>query len=214
MLENDNRVGVGGSSDDLPNNKSDSNDNDLVDSGSVGTQPKKKRKEIAPRSKAWNHFDKVVENGLSGAKCRIFYVYSSKIYNFICCMYDKKELYVGSLGPLGHRVPVRLNGTWGVTSTYLMLEAAQNFEKAFDRFDLFDEHFKTYLSTHICEDGSIVGTLACDDWANVRSVVKYLEKIYELTIKVSGSHYVTSSVHFEDICELDVYLKLCLSSED
>ena len=94
------------------------------------------------------------------------------------------------------------------------MEKAQNFEKAFDRFDLFDEHFKTYLSTHICEDGSVVGLLACDDWANVRSVVKFVENFYELTIKVSGSQYVTSSVHFEDVCELYVYLKQRLTSED
>ncbi|XP_059315755.1 zinc finger BED domain-containing protein RICESLEEPER 2-like [Lycium ferocissimum] len=76
-------------------------------------------------------------------------------------------------------VPTRWN------STYLMLDTAQNFEKAFDRFDLFDENFNNYLSTHVLEDGS-----------------------------VAGSHYVTSNVHFEDICELDVYLKVCLASED
>ncbi|KAG5573233.1 hypothetical protein H5410_062999 [Solanum commersonii] len=80
MMEKDNRIGVGGSSDDLPNNNNDSNDNNSLDSGSVGTQPKKKRKEIAPRSKVWNHFDKVVENGMCGVKCRYchqFYTYIS-----------------------------------------------------------------------------------------------------------------------------------------
>ncbi|KAL3347815.1 hypothetical protein AABB24_021455 [Solanum stoloniferum] len=461
MMENDNRVGVGGSSDDLPNNKDDSNNNDLLDSGSAGTQPKKKRKEITPRSKAWNHFDKVVENGMSGAKCRYchqFHTYSSingttalnqhlarcSIYKSTIETISQSKINFSSIDaraplwkfeqevvrkalvemiimdelPFGFvekegfkkfmsqaqplfRIPSRRTITrdcyalyselrynlkksfreiqpkiclttdtwtsmqrinymcltahfidrnwvlhkrilnfcpisshkgeqmaeaignclldwnldnvfsvtvdnassnsvmitelskqldmWGTNimkgkhlhvrcmahilnlivqeglkeidisvkrvrqmvryvrsssartrnfvkccevqkidcsktllldvptrwnSTYLMLEAAQNFEKTFDRFDLSDEHFKTYLSTHICEDGSIVGTLACDDWANVRSVVKFLEKFYELTIKVSGSHYVTSSVHFEDICELDVYLKLCLTSED
>ncbi|KAH0666120.1 hypothetical protein KY285_027326 [Solanum tuberosum] len=309
-MENDNRIVVGGSSDDLPNNNNDSNDNNSLDSGSVGTQPKKKRKEIATRSKVWNHFDKVVENGMCGAKCRNW-VLHKRIINFCPISSHKGEQMAEAIGNclldwnLDNVFSVTVDNAssnsvmitelskqldmWGTnimegkhlhmrcmahilnlivqeclkeidisvkwvrqmvmyvrsspgrtrnfvkccevqkidcsktllldvptrwSSTYLMLEAAQNFEKAFDRLDLFDEHFKTYLSTHICEDGSIVGTLACDDWTNVRSVVKFLEKIYELTIKVSGSHYATSSVHFEDICELDVYLKLCLTSED
>ena len=49
---------------------------------------------------------------------------------------------------------------------------------------------------------------------NVRNVIKFLERFYELTVKASGSHYVTSNVHFEDICELDAYLKACVASED
>lgn len=57
-------------------------------------------------------------------------------------------------------------------SAYLMLEKTQHFEKVFDRFDLFDANFKTQLSTHVCEDVSIVDALECDDWANVRNVVK------------------------------------------
>ncbi|XP_049381155.1 zinc finger BED domain-containing protein RICESLEEPER 1-like [Solanum stenotomum] len=258
-MENDNRIIVGGSSDDLPNNNNDSNDNNSLVSGSVGTQPKKKRKEIAPRSKVWNHFDKVVENGMCGVKCRNW-VLHKRILNFCPisshkgeqmaeaignCLLDwnldnvfsvtvdnassksvmitklskqldmwgtnimeGKHLHMRCMAPILNLIVqeglkeidisvkrVRQMVRWN--STYLMLEVAQNFEKAFDRFDLFDEHFKTYLSTHICEGGSIAGTLGCDEWANV-----------------SGSHYVTSSVHFEDICEFDVYLKLCLTSED
>ncbi|KAH0711371.1 hypothetical protein KY289_007330 [Solanum tuberosum] len=150
---------------------------------------------------------KEIDISVKQVRQMVRYVRSSpaRTRNFVkCCEVQK----IDCSKTLSLDVPTRWN------STYLMLEATQNFEKAFDRFDLFDEHFKTYLSTHICEDGSIAGTLACDDWANVRSVVKFLENFYELTIKVSGSHYVTSSVHFEDICELDVYLKLCLTSED
>ncbi|XP_075095352.1 zinc finger BED domain-containing protein RICESLEEPER 2-like [Nicotiana tabacum] len=99
-------------------------------------------------------------------------------------------------------------------STYLMLETAQNFEKAFDKFHLFDDGFSTHLCTHICEDGNVAGPFVCDDWVNVRNVINFLERFHELTEKVSGSRYVTSNCHFEDICELDSHLKACLASDD
>ncbi|KAH0705999.1 hypothetical protein KY289_011075 [Solanum tuberosum] len=33
-------------------------------------------------------------------------------------------------------------------------------------------------------------------------------------MEVSSSRYVTCNVHFEDICELDAYLKVCMTSDD
>ena len=105
-------------------------------------------------------------------------------------------------------VPTRWN------STYLMLDTAEKFEKAFERFDLYDGNFNSFLVTDVCEDGSIAGSIQSEDWANVRNVTKFLEKFYELTLKVSGSLYVTCNVYFEDICELDAYLKLCIESDD
>ncbi|KAH0645237.1 hypothetical protein KY284_033121 [Solanum tuberosum] len=68
--------------------------------------------------------------------------------------------------------------------------------------------------TNMMEDGSIAGSIQYEDWANVRNITKFLEKFYELTLKVSGSRYVTCNVHFEDICELDAYLKVCMTSDD
>nr|XP_033513825.1 uncharacterized protein LOC117278445 [Nicotiana tomentosiformis] len=51
----------------------------------------------------------------------------------------------------GVRQAVRWN------STYLMLETVQNFEKAFDKFHLFDDRFSTHLFTHVCEDENVAG---------------------------------------------------------
>lgn len=102
-------------------------------------------------------------------------------------------------------VPTRWN------STYLMLEAVEKSEKAFERFDLYDDNFNSYLSTNVCEDGSGKGSIQSNDWVNV---IKFLERFYELTLKVSGSRYIICNVHFEDICELDTYLEVCMTSDD
>ncbi|KAH0726023.1 hypothetical protein KY284_001888 [Solanum tuberosum] len=68
--------------------------------------------------------------------------------------------------------------------------------------------------TNMMDDGSIAGSIQNEDWANVRNVTKFLEIFYEITLKVSSSRYVTCNVHFEDICELDAYLKVCMTSDD
>ncbi|XP_055803575.1 zinc finger BED domain-containing protein RICESLEEPER 2-like [Solanum dulcamara] len=69
--------------------------------------------------------------------------------------------------------------------TYLMLDAAQYFESAFDRFDLEDDGLSTYLVNRVCEDESVAGSL-----------------------------YVTSNGHFEDIVELYNYLRECMKDND
>ncbi|XP_055822127.1 zinc finger BED domain-containing protein RICESLEEPER 2-like [Solanum dulcamara] len=92
-------------------------------------------------------------------------------------------------------------------STYLMLDAAQHFESAFDRFYLEDGGLSTYLANHVCEDGSVAGVLESDDWQKVRNMVIFLKRFYDLTKKASGSLYVTSNGHFEDIIDLHNYLR-------
>ncbi|XP_070043263.1 zinc finger BED domain-containing protein RICESLEEPER 2-like [Nicotiana tomentosiformis] len=99
-------------------------------------------------------------------------------------------------------------------STYFMLDMAQNFEKAFDKFYLFDDGFFAYLCSHLCEDGSSASPLESNDWVNVRNVIAFLARFHELTKKVSGSRYVTCNSHFEDVSELYCHLKMCLISED
>lgn len=130
---------------------------------------------------------------------------SSRARNFLKCVETQK---IECDKMLSLDVPTRWN------STYLMLDTVEKFEKAFERFDLYDGNFNSFLATDVCEDGSIAGSIQCEDWVNVRNVTKFLEKFYELTLKVSGSRYVTCNVHFEYICELDAYLKLCIASDD
>ncbi|KAM3218453.1 hypothetical protein P3L10_022983 [Capsicum annuum] len=105
-------------------------------------------------------------------------------------------------------VPTRWN------STYLMLEIAQHFELAFERFCFYDNGFLDYLRTSPCEDGTNAGAFTSEDWENVRAMIKFLKTFYDLTLKVSGSEYVTNSVHLVKIAELDLILKEMIENED
>ncbi|KAM3323375.1 zinc finger BED domain-containing protein RICESLEEPER 2-like [Capsicum chacoense] len=92
-------------------------------------------------------------------------------------------------------------------STYLMLETTQHFELAFERYSFYDNGFLDYLCTSPCEDGTKAGAFVSGDWENVRTMVKFLKTFYDLTLKVFGSKYVTTNVHFVEIAELDLILK-------
>ncbi|KAM3250645.1 hypothetical protein P3L10_004715 [Capsicum annuum] len=87
-------------------------------------------------------------------------------------------------------VPTRWN------STYLMLETAQHFELAFERYSFYDNGFLDYLRTSPCEDETRTDTFVSEDWENLRMMVKFLKTFYDFTLKVSSSKYVTTNVHF------------------
>ena len=81
-----------------------------------------------------------------------------------------------------------------------MLDAAQKFEKAFEAFDDVDPYYKSEL---MIKDG----LPEKKDWENVRRFCLFLHKFYELTVKVSGSSYVTSNNFLDDICNVYATLR-------
>ncbi|KAG8489971.1 hypothetical protein CXB51_015455 [Gossypium anomalum] len=85
-------------------------------------------------------------------------------------------------------------------STYLMLDTAQNFERAFERFEEQDTNFRTEL-----ERGE--GWPSVDDWTNVRDLRDFLEYFYEVTLRISGTSYVTSNNFFYELSEIDILLR-------
>lgn len=99
-------------------------------------------------------------------------------------------------------------------STYLMLKTALEFENDFVSYGIHDPGLLDHLLTHVCEDGKDVGALTSCDWENVRKMEKFLEAFYKLTLRVSGSLYVTSNVHFHENGELSCVLKLLVESDD
>uniref|UniRef100_A0A7N0ZXA2 BED-type domain-containing protein n=1 Tax=Kalanchoe fedtschenkoi TaxID=63787 RepID=A0A7N0ZXA2_KALFE len=93
-------------------------------------------------------------------------------------------------------------------STYLMLSTAEEFERAFNRFEERDPHLKSeFLAAK-------EGFPESADWTNVRRFVKFLKHFYDLTLKVSGSSYITSNNFFQEIGEVDLLLKLWMDDPD
>ncbi|XP_055812816.1 uncharacterized protein LOC129882518 isoform X1 [Solanum dulcamara] len=100
------------------------------------------------------------------------------------------------------------------------MEAQVAWWKHFDKFT--DESgspkvkFKYYGKIYAAatKDGTSADILTSDDWKNVRSMVKFLETFYLLTLKVFGSKYVTNNVDFVEIAELDLILKEMMENED
>ncbi|XP_058003896.1 zinc finger BED domain-containing protein RICESLEEPER 2-like [Hevea brasiliensis] len=92
-------------------------------------------------------------------------------------------------------------------STYLMLNVAQKFENAFDRYATIDPCFKFDLQS---SDG-LPDSL---DWENVRRLVDFLGHFYDLTLRISGSRYVTSNIFFNEISSVDCLLQEWQGSND
>ena len=98
-------------------------------------------------------------------------------------------------------VPTRWN------STYLMLNVAQAYERAFERMFTHDA---TYRDDMNCKGGAPTSF----DWGNVRRMVTFLEHFYQITLKISDTKYTTSNTFLTDIRRIHKILKTKLSSDD
>ncbi|KZV39550.1 zinc finger BED domain-containing protein RICESLEEPER 2-like [Dorcoceras hygrometricum] len=119
-------------------------------------------------------------------------------------------------------------------STFLMLNVAQKFERAFERFDEEDPYFKLDLQCKkweviVNDDGSVIfgsdgkpqkemktcdGRPTSTDWNNARLFASLLQVFYEITLKVSGSLYITANTFAHDISSIHTILKEWQESED
>jgi hypothetical protein len=70
--------------------------------------------------------------------------------------------------------------------TYLMLSAAENYQKAFTRLGE--------------EDGNHFVVPSYDEWENAREFVKFLKTFYEATLKFFSATHVTSNSYFIQLC--------------
>lgn len=86
-------------------------------------------------------------------------------------------------------------------STYLMLNTTQKLERAFERYGEVDPNFRVELGK---EDGEN-GVPLEGDWGNIKMLVLFLEKNYELTLRISDSLYVTSNIFFMKLLRFYVF---------
>lgn len=92
-------------------------------------------------------------------------------------------------------------------STFMMLDTAQRFETAFERFTSIDPWFRVELA----ESGGYPND---DDWSNARRLCTFLEHFYQLTMRISGSLYVTCNNFFDEITSVDILLRSSKESSD
>ena len=98
------------------------------------------------------------------------------------------------------------------SSTYLMLQCATRFQKAFKRLADEDEQFLSYCIDD--EDGKkSIGPPSLDDWRNIEVFVRILKIFYDTSLKFNTLQ-VTSNTSFHELCEIQSKLIKWSQSQD
>ncbi|XP_050222660.1 zinc finger BED domain-containing protein RICESLEEPER 2-like [Mercurialis annua] len=82
-------------------------------------------------------------------------------------------------------------------STYLMLDTACLFKSVFDSYEEVNENFRNDMIKNI---PNIL------DWQIAKKFAICLSYFYVTTLRISGSLYMTSNMHFLEICDLPIML--------
>ncbi|XP_022850866.1 zinc finger BED domain-containing protein RICESLEEPER 1-like [Olea europaea var. sylvestris] len=116
----------------------------------------------------------------------------SRLAKFKICI-EREKIECKKLAILD--VPTRWN------ATYLMLNSALKFEKAFDRMAEEDGFYCKYFVER--ENGKErEGPPTTEDWEKGRKFVKFLKTFYETTLKFSASSSVTSNLYFQHLLKI------------
>ncbi|KAF7838915.1 zinc finger BED domain-containing protein RICESLEEPER 2-like [Senna tora] len=95
-------------------------------------------------------------------------------------------------------------------STYLMLEHALKFQKVFDRMEDEDDGYNAYFR----DDTHRLRPPMTFDWSNAYVFVQFLKVFYTITLRFSGSLYVTSNSCFHDIAHVHTMLQASVVHQD
>ncbi|KAG2679715.1 hypothetical protein I3760_11G064400 [Carya illinoinensis] len=85
-----------------------------------------------------------------------------------------------------------------------MLDVAQKYQKVFERMEVEDGGLK-YALLELVEKG--LGLLNTHDWTRVGYFVTFLQICYEITMRISGSAYMTANLWFSEILALHHHLE-------
>ncbi|KAF2316103.1 hypothetical protein GH714_041075 [Hevea brasiliensis] len=89
-------------------------------------------------------------------------------------------------------------------STYLMLNITQKYERAFERYEFQEPMFRLELGEN--------GEPDFHNWSECRKMAEMLSYFYELTLRISGSRYITSNMVFGEISDLAFILNQWVDS--
>ena len=76
-------------------------------------------------------------------------------------------------------------------ATYFMSDSTLKFQKFFEMLEKDNSEFLTNLDD---------GAPTFEDWSKAHVLVKFLRIFYEANRKLSGSLYITSTLHLEQVC--------------
>ncbi|XP_027155111.1 zinc finger BED domain-containing protein RICESLEEPER 2-like [Coffea eugenioides] len=103
-------------------------------------------------------------------------------------------------------------------STFLMLEAALKFQKAFELLETVDSKYVEELTPQSENDtrksSKMRGVPTEMDWEYAKDLLPFLQIFYDSTVKMSGSRYVTGNVYMNEIFGIGGLLNSFQESDD
>jgi hypothetical protein len=131
---------------------------------------------------------KEIDDSIVKVRSAVKYVKSfpSRFENFKPCIEREKITFKGLLC-------LDVLTRWN--STFKMLVGAEKCQSA---FELMEEHDGNYVSSLSDEKSGKkgLGPPNYNDWARIRIFLKFLKLFYEVTMRLSGSLYVTCNMYF------------------
>jgi hypothetical protein len=82
-----------------------------------------------------------------------------------------------------------------------MLNTAQQYEKAFERYSDEDPYYRLEL-----ESENAPGIPTKSDWEKARTMAQFLQLFYDLTLRVSTISRPTSHTYFHEIADVLVFV--------
>ncbi|XP_057795202.1 zinc finger BED domain-containing protein RICESLEEPER 2-like [Salvia miltiorrhiza] len=138
---------------------------------------------------------KTVEDALKRIRNSVKYVKATdgRLREFQKCI---EEVHLTDIG--GGFLKLDVSTRWN--STYLMLDSAIKYRKAFTSLSYNDTNYK-YCPTN-------------EEWERGQRICEFLEPFYTITREISGSSYPTSNLYFMQVAQIEMKLNEFAGSTD
>ncbi|KAJ6962265.1 zinc finger BED domain-containing protein RICESLEEPER 2-like [Populus alba x Populus x berolinensis] len=115
---------------------------------------------------------------------------------------------------IGSKKSVCLDVATRWNSIYMMLDATAKFDVVFMRLEETNPRYLSYFEVNSKGKQKTLGPPALEDWEKARFFVKFLKLFYTITLKFSGSLYVTSNSFFHELISMHTSISQLCRSED